>query len=173
MTAAIKTKQKTCPVDGTIMRELRYENDVVDLCESCHGIWCDDEELRNIIHTIEKEFKDLELDASLPSRVKSENRTCPTCDSTLHENNFSYNSGIMLDRCPSGHGVWLDYVELEKIQIFSEKWEKSLDKNRAEYTKALTAARNEALRDFEKGQNYKAGKLNESMFGKLFKKIFG
>ncbi|MBK8393697.1 MAG: zf-TFIIB domain-containing protein [Leptospiraceae bacterium] len=37
--------------------------------------------------------------------------------------NYQYSSGIMIDRCNLNHGVWLDKDELEKIQVFVERWE--------------------------------------------------
>jgi len=171
LSTAPKTNRKTCPVDGRVMREIKYEQDVIDLCESCHGIWCDDEELRNIITTMDKP---IQADFGTPSRVRSEDRKCPTCKSSLHENNFGYNSGIMIDRCPSGHGVWLDFSELEKLQAFYEKWEKASDETRSKYAEALAVAKQEATEGYERSQASVSDRIaNAYIIGSLIKKIFG
>ena len=36
--------------------------------------------------------------------------------------NYAGDSGIFLDRCDSCGGLWLDYLELEKVQALLEQW---------------------------------------------------
>ena len=36
--------------------------------------------------------------------------------------NYSYSSGVVIDVCPRGDGLWFDHRELEKIQAFHEHW---------------------------------------------------
>lgn len=43
-------------------------------------------------------------------------RTCPSCSSTLEA---TAHEGVELDRCPAGHGLWLDKGELRAV-VMSE-----------------------------------------------------
>ncbi|NDC23341.1 MAG: hypothetical protein EB078_06810 [Proteobacteria bacterium] len=43
--------------------------------------------------------------------------------------NYAYQSGVVIDTCPNGHGVWLDSGELEKVQIFKESQDRALEES--------------------------------------------
>ena len=47
--------------------------------------------------------------------------------------NYDYSSGIILDRCPQGHGLWLDAGELEQVQIVREHSEEEFEKSRDDW----------------------------------------
>jgi Zn-finger nucleic acid-binding protein len=47
--------------------------------------------------------------------------------------NYDYSSGIILDRCPEGHGLWLDGGELEKVQITREQSDEEFEKSREDW----------------------------------------
>ena len=49
---------------------------------------------------------------------------CPRCHETLPPVNYQGNSGIIVNTCENGHGIWLDAGELPKIQIFMEQWDR-------------------------------------------------
>jgi len=49
---------------------------------------------------------------------REEKRICPLCHAEM---NKSVVKKIITDRCPSGHGVWLDGNELELIQTAMEE----------------------------------------------------
>jgi Zn-finger nucleic acid-binding protein len=48
---------------------------------------------------------------------------CPKCNGVMHPVNYSYSSGIIIDRC-ADHGIWLDRGELDKVQLSRETWAK-------------------------------------------------
>jgi Zn-finger nucleic acid-binding protein len=66
---------------------------------------------------------------------------CVICNTLMERVNYSYTSGIIIDRCRSGHGIWLDKDEIEKIQVFAERGEGRFDENLKKYAHQLTAAR--------------------------------
>lgn len=125
------TEQKRlCPVDGTTITQIRYENTQIDQCGSCGGIWCDHEELRDIVVSREKKFDGNDFQDVSPCETKAKvvpgkslaaNLGCVVCGTLMTKRNYAYSSGILIDRCPNGHGVWLDLHELEKIQVFVER----------------------------------------------------
>lgn len=41
-------------------------------------------------------------------------RSCPACDATLQQ---VHHEGVELDRCPEGHGLWLDRGELRRVVL--------------------------------------------------------
>lgn len=122
---------KFCPKDGTMMTPSKYESEEIDICGSCAGVWCDDQELRAIIgnrdlkhgDTLFPEFSGRETD-SKPTAPKafSDKVLCATCGQIMVELNYCGNSGIFIHTCPNRHGVWLDRGELEKVQVFAERW---------------------------------------------------
>lgn len=59
-------------------------------------------------------------------------RTCPSCTATL---DVVTHEGVEVDRCPEGHGIWLDKGELRAV-VLSEV----ADRPREEELSALDAA---------------------------------
>ena len=51
--------------------------------------------------------------------------------------NYQYSSGIIVNSCTSNHGIWLDSGELDKIQIYMEKWRAATKKDKNKYAAAL------------------------------------
>jgi Zn-finger nucleic acid-binding protein len=43
---------------------------------------------------------------------------CPSCRKPLRKGQYSYSSGILIDRCDACGGIWLDRGELGKIRAF-------------------------------------------------------
>ncbi len=41
--------------------------------------------------------------------------------------------GIIIDRCPECHGIWLDGGELEKVQVLVESWKDGLPEDLKKY----------------------------------------
>ena len=58
-------------------------------------------------------------------------RTCPSCNATLE---VVSHEGVDVDRCPEGHGVWLDKGELRAVVLNEE-----LDRPSEEELEALLA----------------------------------
>ena len=110
------------------MSRLVYESQVIDICETCAGVWLDSNELRSIllskelawseklIRRILQEIGDLEVAESEVSR----DLECPVCNKALPPSNFQDTSNIIINSCDEGHGVWLDAGELLKVQVYIE-----------------------------------------------------
>jgi Zn-finger nucleic acid-binding protein len=114
------------------MSQTLYEGVEIDLCPICAGVWLDTGELTNIIETREREWPEhvirKVLASSRATRISGEEfdreLSCPRCNSELPPNNYQGNSGIIVNTCEAGHGIWLDAGELAKIQIVMEKWQR-------------------------------------------------
>lgn len=79
----------------------------------------------------------------------------------MHPVNYSYSSGIVIDRCPKAHGVWLDFKELEKNQSHGEHWEKEKKSKQLEWTKLVqAAAANQIKENIEKNKSSGASPIS-------------
>src|SRR5262245_52094645 len=78
------------------------------VCRSCRGAWVPEDRLAEMVRTMRDElFAD---DVELPARAATEHALrCPGCGADLAPTRFA---GQPVDRCPAGHGVWLDDGEL-------------------------------------------------------------
>lgn len=124
-------KQKICPrCHTTSFDQKAYEGVEIDQCRTCQGIWLDEGELITIIEEREKTFSREFCNevikrqrAGIPQDEIKTQVACAVCGKAMRPNNYNYNSGVIIDFCPSNHGVWLDHLELEKIQAHKEEWE--------------------------------------------------
>ncbi|MBM4254054.1 MAG: hypothetical protein FJ146_18970 [Deltaproteobacteria bacterium] len=127
-------QKRVCPRDTSPLNEIHYETEKVDHCPQCGGLWCDGDELVKVVQSREQKFGEQEhqdinaVEAAAKAQTLVRDTTsemmCIVCNKPMTRSNYSYNSGIMIDRCPDGHGVWMDRDEIERIQIFVERWEK-------------------------------------------------
>jgi len=105
------------------LKTITYENQRVDVCRSCGGVWFDKEELLNVVDgLLSKNLIETESikEAYGKRAVASEDidkfrRYCPRCKVELEVFNYSYDSNVFLDRCPICLGVWADRKELESV----------------------------------------------------------
>lgn len=154
----INTTRRLCPRDGAALRTIRYETEAVNLCPTCGGIWCDHDELTKIVASRERVFDEQELVDLSSDKSKSQvigdheltsSLACVVCAKTMRRLNYAYNSGVIIDRCNSGHGVWLDKDELEKLQVFAERWAAQTDRLQSSLAGLLQHARASAEAGFD------------------------
>ncbi len=84
-----------------------YGSVEIDNCMSCGGIWLDGGELEALTGS---DLPQATHDAALGAPE----RDCPVCVDQLikirHEP-----TGVVIDRCPHGDGIWFDEGELQQI----------------------------------------------------------
>lgn len=114
------------------LRELYYDGIMIDVCPSCRGVWLDKSELPALIKRRDQQWSDQLIDHVLstlgqdgiPAEELAQQRHCPLCHTHMDAVNYQGNSGVIIDTCPKGHGVWLDHNELGKIRIFMAHWQR-------------------------------------------------
>lgn len=115
-----------CPICGKQMTQKTYEGVDIYYCPDRQGIWVPRDGLKSIvgrkIEIVKGAWKETERKSGFFENGTRIN--CPVCGVQCKELNYSYSSGVFVDRCPNNHGVWLDKSELEKIQDFVEIWDK-------------------------------------------------
>jgi serine phosphatase RsbU (regulator of sigma subunit)/Zn-finger nucleic acid-binding protein len=116
--------EHSCPHCGhglscyRVSDSLTHASSDFDLCDRCHGIWLDREDLLKpeARHTM------LSLSADLDSLITSD-RTCPKCcDANLSTMKFK-GIDIDVDFCPSCKGSWLDAGELHGFCDYLQKYD--------------------------------------------------
>lgn len=89
-------------------------------CPECHGLWFNGEELREIeelpMSELMRDFQD-KLDDLSPNVEKSAtgDRLCPECKKPMDRYQYDVSSGVWVNGCSAGCGVWLEKGELFKI----------------------------------------------------------
>lgn len=130
-----------CPSCDSSLSTIDYEGVAIETCGVCSGEWLDADELGQIVRIREKRFNDEErraIDASakipgIPWPDIERAITCPGCGAATGPINYGGDTGIIIDRCPSCHGIWLDASEIEKIQVLVETWKDNLPEDLRTY----------------------------------------
>ena len=52
--------------------------------------------------------------------------------------NFTIDSGVIIDKCPNNHGVWLKKHEIEKVQQYRDYWQEKGFENNEKLTKLIS-----------------------------------
>lgn len=99
------------------MITLEYKNIEIDCCLGCRSIWLDLGELELLLAQSSMDCSNLFIPAK---NSKEKTFKCPICTKKMEKVNFK-DSGIILDRCIKGCGIWFDQGELEKILKFQKQ----------------------------------------------------
>jgi len=165
--SGFKATEKDCPVCKKKMVEKEYEGVPIDICPACGGVWLDKDELNEIIKRREVKFSEEEKKSVEPEKSVEGTHAelvpeinCPICGGLMKRFTYAGTSGIIIDRCSKGDGVWLDKGELEKIQIYIEKSEDLGEKNYAKYSRIL----NQAKLDYKKRREKSIQDIKVSRF---------
>ena len=120
-----------CPRDHSGLEKIKYENVVeLDHCPTCGGYWLDKGELEKIQDARVNDYsKELKYDPDEIKyvldhlRVEKNNppvkMNCPVCAAPAF--NEEYVSLIYVNKCPHGHGIWLDKEEMQQMEVFFER----------------------------------------------------
>ncbi|MBN2120540.1 MAG: zf-TFIIB domain-containing protein [Candidatus Omnitrophica bacterium] len=117
-----------CPVCKIPLENIQYQDQSVDICKRCGGIWFDKSELYEVITSLLSEnkvdFQDIkEAYMRKPLTYKRETqpvRKCPRCGKDMLIFNYSYDSNVILDRCLSCEGIWTDRGEIEQAARYAK-----------------------------------------------------
>jgi len=141
-----------CPRCKTDLKNIVYEGVNIDTCESCEGEWLDAGEISDIIKAKEVVFssdaiekvegvkKSIEVLESEPN----DRLMCPKCSIPMKRLNYSYSTGVIIDRCSTCSGIWLDKDELEHVQIIMEETEKKLPELKEKFSSVLDEVKKNA-----------------------------
>jgi len=134
-----------CPSCSGALTTIDYEGIKIETCNNCQGEWLDADELKHIVRTREIHFDPQERQAiaqatkitGVPLDDEDRDLNCPKCGGQTDAVNYGGDSGIIIDRCTSCGGIWLDAGELEHIQMVVEGWKDGLKGDLAKYSPRL------------------------------------
>lgn len=124
-----------CPVDKIEMRRVKivshYGQPIeLDQCEICGGIWFDESELFRAKQGEAEKIELLDINIlKKPSMVKNSTLTCPRDQKVLHRFTDRYlPKDIILARCPTCKGIWLNRGLFKKYQRFRQGLKRKKEK---------------------------------------------
>ncbi len=100
---------------GEEMLIVEYARVEIDYCADC-GIWLDSGELELILEEAREGDPESEK-ATPPSDGPRGDKPvkCPVCRRKMNKGPYDELACSIVDRCPNGHGIWLDRGELKEI----------------------------------------------------------
>lgn len=91
---------------------------VLDVCTDCSGSWFDKGELDRLDDSV---WTNLETADSLRASPGYESVKCPKCAVQMTALSASDVPEVIVDRCPSCEGFWLDKDELDAMKVLASK----------------------------------------------------
>ncbi len=112
-----------CPNEKTEMRPVQIESHygqtiMLEQCGGCGGIWFDESELFRARQGEARRIEQLDV-AMLraPSEIRDAELRCPRDGAALFRfTDRHFPEGIILERCPSCHGIWLNRGDFTRYQ---------------------------------------------------------
>ena len=105
-----------CPVCKDPMIIVEYQRIELDYCTKCLGVWFDAGELELLAEHLSLDEEALSLHDiwALPdAKVAEKPRKCQMCGKKMRKVYVGEDPKVLLDICPSRHGIWFDDGELE------------------------------------------------------------
>ena len=103
-----------CPRCVKPLREVKFDEIVIDRCEACFGVWFDFAELERILNRDAHAISSLVPDETLPPAAKTDTLPCPRCGDRLIPVPAEP-EGIVYYTCLACYGRWLDGSELQRV----------------------------------------------------------
>lgn len=99
---------KDCPECGRSLEIVTVAGIQLDCCRFCRGTWFDPGELQ----FFSGQSKEIPSDHL---QHRASRYQCPVCQTKMTEYVFANPSNLLVDRCPNGHGVYLEDRELQRV----------------------------------------------------------
>ena len=101
-----------CPACSEPLVVYELEGVEIDHCLKCRGTWLDAGELQQIAELAGAAPGPLEKALAEDGGEKRGDRRCVRCAGKLRVRKVA---GVEVDRCPRGHGLWLDRGEMKSL----------------------------------------------------------
>lgn len=104
----LRTSTRCCPECRRPFALVNMREIAIDYCTHCRGCWFEPGELGLVAGTAQ------DVPATQTMHRKSK-YTCPVCSTAMWESVYKKPFTLLVDRCPNGHGVYLEQGELERV----------------------------------------------------------
>jgi len=102
-----------CPACREEMIVVEYKQIELDICAFCRGLWFDADELGLLLGALDLHVD--EIGRPAPDKAAEEARKCPYCRARMAKVLMGPGDGVVIDKCPKGHGLWFDGGELDAV----------------------------------------------------------
>jgi len=92
---------------------VEYKQIELDICAFCRGLWFDADELGLLLGALDLHVD--EIGRPAPDKAAEEARKCPYCRARMAKVLMGPGDGVVIDKCPKGHGLWFDGGELDTV----------------------------------------------------------
>lgn len=106
-----------CPRCKIKLKKAIFYNTEIDYCSQCLGVFFNEDELRQVKDTKDKELNWIDIDLwedEKKFKISYGVRLCPSCRLPLYEVYYG-DSKIVIDLCNLCQGIWLDRGEFKKV----------------------------------------------------------
>ena len=148
-----------CPRDRSVLTQVEYDHEVVQMCPQCKGEWLAAGELQRIVRHHDEVFTREEI-ASLEGFNKEiltaeindhDELDCPECEGIRMEHfNYGDTSGIILHKCEQCNGIWTDKDQLQKVEALVDGWKGCLAQDLEQYGGILRKVELEEEQELDK-----------------------
>jgi Zn-finger nucleic acid-binding protein len=105
---------RTCPRCDIDLYVVERNNEFLDVCRECRGIWFDPNELDDLMG----KGSPVELLIKITGSLKGEEMPCPVCEKKMVTKEVY---GVYVDLCEDCNGIWMDVGETEKVWEMDER----------------------------------------------------
>ena len=103
-----------CPKCGGDLVKTNVCEVEVDRCKSCRGVWCDQDELSELLDRSNWELRQL-TGSRRQESLDLQKAKCPRDNSDLMRVHSALDKDVVLDTCPNCQGIWLDAGEIDRL----------------------------------------------------------
>ncbi len=128
-----------CPVDGSEMHAVKIVSHygqliILEQCQKCGGIWFDESELFRAKQGEADKIESLDVEGLLaPSSIQAGALVCPKDKAALVIFKDRYfPKDLILARCPSCRGIWLNRGQFSKYQRFRQELQRAKETSPAD-----------------------------------------
>ena len=125
---SIGVQEAVCPRCRLKMIVTAFREWEVSYCPRCEGTFYDETVLGTLLRQPDLRLSYLRpallpnLASPHPDEVDRSRIGCPLCHNEMTREGYSTDNPMLVDRCPEGHGIWLDDGELGHL---ASEWENS------------------------------------------------
>lgn len=102
---------------------------VMERCDQCGGRWMTPDDLAAVLELIRLPVEGEAVRTSIDLTDVQEDAVCPHCGVPMQPFNYAGDSGIILDKCHTCSGLWLDKDKLERVLAAVSASEQDLDRD--------------------------------------------
>ena len=106
-----------CPCCGLQMSKAVIDDEIIESCSNCKGLFIDREKFHDIAWSRRAAFEGAD-EAQIPISQEElkESRDCPKCHNTMETHPYYGPGNAVVDSCSRCQYVWLDAGELTTIE---------------------------------------------------------